>query len=32
MIREELKEDGPGDRLINLVSREVEKLDALTTY
>jgi two-component system sensor histidine kinase PilS (NtrC family) len=29
MIREELKEDGPGDRLINLVSREVEKLDAL---
>ncbi len=29
MIREELKEDGPGDRLINLVSREVEKLDTL---
>ena len=29
MIREELKEDGPGDRLVNLVSREVDKLDTL---
>jgi two-component system, NtrC family, sensor histidine kinase PilS len=29
MIRDELKEDGPGDRLVNLVSREVDKLDTL---
>lgn len=29
LIREELKEDGPGDRLVNLVSREVDKLDTL---
>lgn len=29
MLREELKEDGSGDRLLNLISREVDKLDTL---
>ena len=29
MLREELREDGSGDRLVNLISREVEKLDIL---
>jgi two-component system sensor histidine kinase PilS (NtrC family) len=29
MLREELREDGSGDRLLNLISREVDKLDTL---